>query len=132
MPPRMEALLIVDGYNVLNAWRGAMLRLCNIAEPGMAVEEAERILREFLAQARVVAEVLVMEPSGDRPFNERICEASGDADLTFVGLRGPGADETSDSYCDYVQALTAGMSSLPLAVFALAGESVDFRRIFRE
>ncbi len=24
MPPRMEALLIVDGYNVLNAWRGAM------------------------------------------------------------------------------------------------------------
>ncbi len=115
-----------------DAWRGATLRLCNIVEPGMAAADAERVLREFLAQARVAADVLVLQHSGDRPFNERICEASGDAELTFVGLRGPGADETSDSYGDYVQSITAGISSVPLAVFALAGESVDFRRIFRE
>ena len=122
------ACLVLRG----DAWRGATLRLCNIVEPGMAVMDAERILSEFLANARVSAEVLVMEHSGDRPFNERICEASGDADLTFVGMRGPGADETPDAYGDYVQSLTAGISSVPLAVFALAGESVDFRRIFRE
>ena len=122
------ACLVLRG----DAWRGATLRLCNIAEPGMAVDEAERVLREFLAQARVMAEVLVLEPSGDRPFNERICEASRDAALAFVGLRGPGAEESPDSYGDYVQSLTAGLSSVPLAVFALAGEAVDFRRIFRE
>ncbi|MBR1587838.1 MAG: Na-K-Cl cotransporter [Kiritimatiellae bacterium] len=122
------ACLVLRG----DAWRGATLRLCNIAEPGMSAEEAERILREFLAQARVAAEVLVLEPAGDRPFNERICEASSDAALTFIGLRGPGADEAPDSYGDYVQSLTAGISSVPLVVFALAGESVDFRRIFRE
>ena len=122
------ACLVLRG----DAWRGATLRLCNIVEAGMEVAEAERILHEFLAKARVAAEVLVLEPAGDRPFNERICDVSGDADLTFVGLRGPGPDESVDSYGDYVQSLTAGLSSVPLAVFALAGEAVDFRRIFRE
>ena len=114
------------------AWRGATLRLCNIAETGMAVAEAQRILREFLARARVTAEVLVLEPAGNSPFNERICDVSGDADLAFVGLRGPSPDESADTYGDYVQSLTAGLSSVPLTVFALAGETVDFRRIFRE
>ena len=122
------ACLVLRG----DAWRGATLRLCNIAEPGMGVAEAERVLHEFLSKARVAAEVLVLEQTGDRPFNERICDMSGDADLTFVGLRGPGPDEPADMYGDYLQALTAGLSSVPLAVFALAGESVDFRRIFRE
>ena len=98
----------------------------------MEMTEAERILHEFLAQARVTADVLVLEPAADRPFNERICDVSGDADLAFVGLRGPEAGETAEAYGDYVQALTAGISSVPLAVFALAGEAVDFRRIFRE
>ena len=122
------ACLVLRG----DAWRGATLRLCNIAEPGMDATEAERILHEFLAKARVAAEVLVLEPAGDRPFNERICDMSGDADLTFVGMREPGPDESAGSYGDYVQSLTAGLSSVPLAVFALAGEAVDFRRIFRE
>ena len=122
------ACLVLRG----DAWHGATLRLCNIAEPGMDMEEGERILREFLAKARVAAEVLVLEPAGDRPFNEHICDMSGDADLTFVGLRTPGPDESAESYGDYVQSLTAGLSSVPLAVFALAGEVVDFRRIFRE
>ena len=122
------ACLVLRG----DAWHGATLRLCNIVEPGMAADEGERILREFLAQARVAAEVLVLEPAGDIPFNERICDVSRDADLAFVGLREPGEDETPEAYGDYVQSLTAGISSVPLAVFALAGESVDFRRIFLE
>ena len=122
------ACLVLRG----DAWRGATLRLCNIVEAGMEVAEAERILHEFLAQARVTADVLVLEPAADRPFNERICDVSGDADLAFVGLRGPESGETAEAYGDYVQSLTAGISTVPLAVFALAGEAVDFRRIFRE
>ncbi len=122
------ACLVLRG----DAWRGATLRLCNIVEAGMEMTEAERILHEFLAQARVTADVLVLEPAADRPFNERICDVSGDADLAFVGLRGPESGETAEAYGDYVQSLTAGISSVPLAVFALAGEAVDFRRIFRE
>ena len=90
------------------------------------------MLAEFVEKARVAAEVLVLEPDSGKPFNERICEVSGDADLTFVGMRGPSQDETPESYADYVQSLTSGLSSLPLAVFALAGEAVEFRRIFRE
>ena len=122
------ACLVLRG----DAWHGATLRLCNIVEPGMDAAEAMRILHEFLTQARVAAEVLVLEPTEDRPFNERICDVSSDADLTFVGLRGPGPDESAESYGDYVQSLTAGLSSVPLVVFAFAGEAVDFRRIFRE
>ena len=86
----------------------------------------------FVEKARVTAEVLVLDPDSGKPFNERICEVSGDADLTFVGMRGPGQEENPESYADYVQSLTSGLSSLPLAVFALAGEAVEFRRIFRE
>ena len=115
-----------------DAWHSATLRICNIAESGVDVEEARRVLFEFVEKARVSAEVLVLEPDNGKPFNERICEVSGDADLTFVGMRGPGQDETPESYADYVQSLTSGLSSLPLAVFALAGEAVEFRRIFRE
>ena len=122
------ACLVLRG----DSWRGATLRLCNIAEPGMDVEDVQRVLEGFMAKARVAAEVHVMEPDGQRPFNETICEVSGDADLTFVGMRGPGADETADAYGDYVRSLTAGLSSVPLTIFALAGEAVDFRRIFRE
>ena len=122
------ACLVLRG----DAWRGATLRLCNIAEPGQDAEDARRLLSDFLAKARVVAEPLVLEPDGSRPFNETICEVSRDADLAFVGLRAPAADEVPASYGDYVQSLTAGLSALPLAVFALAGEAVDFRRIFRE
>ena len=115
-----------------DAWHSATLRICNIAESGVDVEEARRVLAEFVEKARVTAEVLVLEPDSGKPFNERICEVSGDADLTFVGMRGPGHEENPESYADYVQSLTSGLSSLPLAVFALAGEAVEFRRIFRE
>ena len=122
------ACLVLRG----DAWQGATLRLCNIAETGVDTEEARRILSDFLAKARVSAEVLVLEPDTGRPFNERIGEVSRDADVTFVGMRGPDADESAESYSAYVQALTAGVSSVPLAVFTLAGEAVEFRRIFRE
>ena len=115
-----------------DAWHSATLRICNIAESGVDVEEARRVLSEFVEKARVTAEVLVLDPDSGKPFNERICEVSGDADLTFVGMRGPGHEENPESYADYVQSLTSGLSSLPLAVFALAGEAVEFRRIFRE
>ena len=122
------ACLVLRG----DLWHGARLRLCNIAEPGVGMAESRRLLEEFLAKARVPAEVMLIEPNGAKSFKETICDVSGDADLAFVGLREPGADEPAADYGGYVQSIAEGVSSVPLVVFALAGEAVDFRRIFRE
>jgi len=122
------ACLVLRG----DSWRGARLRLCNIVEPGKDSAETHAVLSRFLSKARVSAEVCVLEQDGERPFNETIAEMSADADLTFVGMRSPAEDESDETYGDYVHSLTAGLSTVPLAVFALAGEAVEFRRIFRE
>lgn len=110
-------------------WRGRPLRVNMIVPRGQAAESAEELLAAFLRDARVDAETRVVD-GGDAPFVETIAARSGDAAVTFVGLRRPGPDEAEGAFGDYVCALHDGLSSLACPVFALASEEVDFRRIF--
>ena len=120
------AYLVMRG----DEWRGARLRICNIAEDAARAEDARRLLEGFLAGARVKAETVVIVPDGTRTPMERIRETSATSNLVLLGLRRPNADETDEAYGDYIRQTCAATASLPLVAFALASEDVDFQSIF--
>jgi hypothetical protein len=93
-------------------------------------EEAKAELAQFLSSVRVKAETRVLDSNG-RPFAEIIAGNSSDAALTFVGLRTPRPDEPVASYADYFALLRSGLSGVPVPIFVLAAENIDFRRIFQ-
>ena len=52
--------------------------------------------------------------------------------LSDVQWRAPQKDAPPETYADYFRQLREDTASLPSAVFALAAEGVDFKRIYRE
>jgi hypothetical protein len=96
------------------------------------VVNARKILEDFLLSSRVEADVLVKAYDSATPPVSVISEVSMDATYTFIGLRPPQKDETPENYADYFRQMREETASLPSAVFALAADGVDFRRIYRE
>lgn len=112
-------------------WRGATLRICTVAESVERAGESRRILEEFLAEARVVAEVVVLPPETGRSPMETIASASANSDLVFFGLRRPMPEESDVNYGAYLQATQVTAAALPYSVFTLAAENIDFISIFK-
>ncbi|HRR35100.1 MAG TPA: Na-K-Cl cotransporter [Kiritimatiellia bacterium] len=110
-------------------WSGTRLRLCHAVEKEEVRDEAQRTLDAFLVQARVDAEVAVLIQDGRSAF-ERIRESSSDASLVFLGVRKP-EHESDDAYAAYIRTFLDGTSGMPLTVFAMAAETVDFQGIFQ-
>lgn len=109
-------------------FRKAELRV-NMIVGRRSREEAENELSSFLRNVRFPATTRVVE-MGEAHFSEIIKMHSLDASLTFIGLRQPSADETNEAYGRYLLAMFAMAKEIPLPVFVLAAEDVDFRRIF--
>lgn len=110
-------------------WAGARLRLCHVIEKEEVRDDVRKAFDVFLKGARVRAEVEILVQDA-RPAFERVVEVSRDAALVFLGLRKP-ADESNEAYAETYRAFLAGTAGLPLVVFALAAESVDFQGIFQ-
>ena len=125
-------MLALASLMVQSAERRTRIRLCQIAEKGADAAESERNLREFLRTSRVEADVLVKECPTSRSPLSMISKESADARNTFIGLRSPRPGETPDSYADYFRQMREDTASLPSALFALAAESINFKRIYRE
>ena len=112
------------------AWEGAALRLRHVAEPDEDPARADETLRAFLADARVPAEVSVLPAPSGCAAVAAIRAASADADLVLFGLRPPAPDETDEDYGAYLLACRRAADELPLALYALAAEGIDFRDVF--
>jgi hypothetical protein len=112
--------------------RKTRIRLCRISEKGVPAAESEKILREFLMASRVEADVFVRDFDPAVSPVSVIAEASADAKWTFIGLRPPKEGETPESYADYFRQMRERTASLPSAVFSLAADGVDFKRIYSE
>ena len=110
----------------------ARIRLCQIVEKDVAVEEAERVMKNFLLSSRVEADTFVRASIPGRSALSIINEVSTDAQYTFIGLRSPLANESEESYADYFKRLREETMNLRSAVFSLAAKGVDFRKIYRE
>ena len=111
-------------------WEDARLRLRHVAEPDEDPARAEATLRAFLDEARVPAEVAVLPAPADGAAAAVIRAASTDADLVLFGLRPPAEGEADESYGDYLLSCRRSAEGLPLALYALAAEGIDFRDIF--
>ena len=113
-----------------DGWRGAHLRICHLAEAPDKVEEGRRMIGALLASARVKAEGVVLPPNTVEEPLETICRASAESDIVFLGLRKAGAGEDPASYGAYLHHSFAATAGLPLVIFAIAAEGVDFKSIF--
>lgn len=111
-------------------WAGARLRVCCVAEPGESAAAVRVRESAFLQNARIAADVIALPPDS-RPALARIAEVSGASTLVLLGLRAPFVGETAAAYGDYLASLREATAALPLVLFALATEDVDFRGIFR-
>ncbi|MCR5413459.1 MAG: Na-K-Cl cotransporter [Kiritimatiellae bacterium] len=108
------------------------IRLCQIAERGTDTSDAKRQLDLFLADARVDAETFVHSGSDSLTPVEAIVRASSGAAYAFIGLRPPFENESPEDYAAYFRHMRDATASLPCAVFSLAAEGVDFKRIYSE
>jgi hypothetical protein len=112
------------------AWRGALLRLKVIAEDEAEAAEAARRLEDYVREQRLRAEADVILRAG-RELDGIIRDSSRGADLVFLGLRMPAAEETAEQYAGYYRAILARTAELPPTVLVMASEHVDFERVFR-
>ncbi|MGH7636555.1 MAG: Na-K-Cl cotransporter [Gemmatimonadaceae bacterium] len=110
-------------------WSGAALHIKTVVDSELERDEALSRLRGFCAEARVSAsaEVLVR---GNTAVFDVIKHSSAGADLVFIGMRPPSADETPEAYSAYCESLLRNIEVFPAAALAMAGEKVDFHRIF--
>jgi hypothetical protein len=102
-----------------------------IADSEEAKAEVLQGLKQFLTEARIPAssEVLVR---GQELVYDVISRSSRDADLVFLGMRSPTPDESVEDYSRYYEKLLAHTEDFPATALVIAGEKVDFKRIFME
>ena len=112
------------------AWRRVPLRL-NMIVSRRTEEEAEGMISEFLAKARVQAATRVLKLEERRPFAETIAANSSDSLVTLLGLRSPKSDEPDMEYSEYCRTLAESTGDVSRVVLVLAGEDVDFTAMFR-
>ncbi|MGH7531278.1 MAG: Na-K-Cl cotransporter [Gemmatimonadales bacterium] len=110
-------------------WRGATLCVKSIVEREEEAADVEARLQQFLREARVTATTAVLARGAADRFNV-IRQSSAGADLVFLGMRPPREDESADGYSVYYEGLLRNTDAFPATALVMAGEPVDFRRIF--
>ena len=110
-------------------WAGAALHIKTVVDSEPERAEAIARLSGFCSEARVsaTAEVLVR---GNLAVFDVIKHSSATADLVFIGMRPPNEGESPESYSAYCEWLLKNLDAFPAAALAMAGEKVDFHRIF--
>ena len=110
------------------AWADADVVVWQIVATEDEVAPTSDQLRKITTTARFDAKVMVVcEP--DQSLRA-IRRHSRQADLLFLGLRAPEADEDAPSYAAYYANLVAQTDGLPPTVLVGAGEPVDLHRLF--
>ncbi|MDP3909333.1 MAG: hypothetical protein Q8Q14_02990 [Gemmatimonadales bacterium] len=110
-------------------WAGAALHFKTIVDAESDRADAEARVVQFLAEARVEATPGVLVRGEERVFDV-IRRASADADLVFLGMRPPHDTESAEAYSAYYEGLLHNTESLPATAMVMAGEKVEFQRIF--
>ncbi|HEX7122663.1 MAG TPA: hypothetical protein VF178_09870 [Gemmatimonadaceae bacterium] len=110
-------------------WNDAELHFHIIVDNETERAEAAERLEAYLRDARVEATPAI-HIRGNATRFAIIRQQSADADLVFLGLRPPAADESAESYAGYYENVLRETETLPATALVIAAEQVDFRRIF--
>lgn len=106
-------------------WRQSRVRVRKVVNNPDGVAEVEQNLRQIVDSTRIEADVDVVIGNGN-PI-ETIADASAGADLTLIGMAGPGDDPVAYSgYLTELKKRTAGLNAI---AFVLAAEDTEFKHI---
>ena len=108
---------------------GSRLMIKTIVDSEEEKEEQLKQLQSFVAEANMEAEIKIYVRREEEVY-EMIRRHSSGADLVFVGMRPPDADETAESYSAYYSVFHKNLDGLPSTVMVLTSEKIDFNRIF--
>lgn len=106
------------------AWRDAELRVKMVVPDEAGAKDAKNNLSALLAGFRTGATAEVLTGN----FTELLKTSSTGADIVFLGMREPGADDAA-AYADYYSSLLSRTEGLPTTVLVLAAEALEFSEI---
>lgn len=113
-------------------WESSNLAIKTIVNNKEDFEHITNHLKKFLDDARIIASPeVVIEPPQQDYISTTIKENSKDSDLVFMGIRAPIDEESFEEYARYYEALLQKTSDFPTTVFALAGQDINFKDIFK-
>jgi solute carrier family 12 (sodium/potassium/chloride transporter), member 2 len=128
-----QALMLAIGHMLKTnpSWQGSRLIMRTIVRNEEEKEYMLNNLKQFLKSSRIEAipEVIV-ETSSDDFISGVIKKHSQDVDLVLMGIRPPEEGESTEDYSSYYRDLFYKSEGLPHSAFILAGEDVDFKKIF--
>jgi hypothetical protein len=112
-------------------WKAARLVIRRIVDPHEDRDEVAKNLKEYIADQRVQAEVDVRVKDQPNVF-DMIRRASTGADLVFLGMPEPIAEESLEAYANRYKLLLQSTEGLPPSAFVLANQDIEFHRLFQE
>lgn len=111
-------------------WKGSNLVLKSLARSDEQRDGIIKHLRQFIVEGRLAAELDVQIVGPDDDEFATIRRHSAGADLVFLGMRAPKEGETAVEYSQQYKDLLDQSESWPTTIFALAGENLEFEKIF--
>jgi hypothetical protein len=127
-------LMLALSYMLQNStqYMGSMLRVRSLVGNEEERQGVMRKLREITENGRIPARIDVFIRDEHTHPLDQIGSISRDADLVFVGMREQREDESIDEYSMYYDDLMKKIADLPTTIVALAGERMEFEKIFKE
>ena len=115
--------------NRSDEWAGSQLHFKTIVATEEEKSDTLERLERFLAEARIPATPEVVVRGNDIIYDVISC-SSRDADLVFLGMRPPNPGESAEDYSVYYEMLLVHTEAFPATALVMAGEKVEFQRIF--
>ncbi len=128
-----EGLMLALAYMLKRnpGWRDAQLNLKTIVRDPAKSDSADHQLEAFIKRARLKATAEVVTEA-DKPIFDTIRENSVTADIVFLGMRPPTADESAAAFSEYYEQLLQSTEGLPPLALVMAANDIDFTQLFKE
>ncbi len=111
-------------------WQGSELHLKSTIDKDEEKETATKALERFVKAGRLRAQVELITSDPTQDVFETLREKSSDADMVFIGIRPPEADESDQDYAAYYESLLKRSRGMPQTVIVMAAEPLKFNEIF--
>ena len=124
-------LALASLMNRSDDWKNSEVVVKRIVDSEASKEAAERDIGEYFESERINARIEIII-NDSRPFLETIRDNSLDASLVILGMRPPFEDEAPADYAAYYENMIHETNDLRTSAFVIAGQNVDFKKLFMQ
>lgn len=126
------SLMLTFAYMLIQSkhWKNTTLRLRTMVDCEDERQGVQENLNQFIKSSRIDAEVDIVFESGLKDPLEKIVKYSQDSDFVFMGMKKPDLEQEPEAFASYYSNILQKTKPLPFVVFALAGEDIEFHKIF--